>query len=260
MVIGIDIAQFKGNGVSAMRSIIINKILSFQYRLGKLVGRRRAGYICIFVERTFTNIFGREVYGGGKWRIDAMFNGPWSMVPTRLCHKESWRKRYYILSPGGTWVRNPQIDFVRNNKFIQLREDKGFAVRIPSIPPEWEHGGTISSRLPRMIFKFHRFPHPSFLLVQIPNNQSLELGPLRFWKCLLVLFLLIHIEWEEMRKTLTVNGFLEKRLFHRLASIPNTERYLGFLILPTFPFWSKIQHFLFRIYGIHSIYLLRCHG
>jgi len=66
MVIGIEIAQFKGNGVNVVRSTVINKLLSFQYRLGKLVGRRRAGYICIFVERTFTNIFGREVYCGGK--------------------------------------------------------------------------------------------------------------------------------------------------------------------------------------------------
>jgi hypothetical protein len=56
----------KGNGVSAVRSTIINKILSFQYRLGKLIGRRKAGHVCIFVEKTFTNLFGREVYCGGK--------------------------------------------------------------------------------------------------------------------------------------------------------------------------------------------------
>ena len=66
MVIGIEIAQFEGSEVNVVRSTVINKLLSFQYRLGKLVGRRRAGHICIFVERTFTNIFGREVYGGGK--------------------------------------------------------------------------------------------------------------------------------------------------------------------------------------------------
>jgi hypothetical protein len=66
MVIGIEIAQFKDNGVNVVRSTVINKILSCQYRLGKLVGRRSAGYICIFVERTFTNIFGREVYCGRK--------------------------------------------------------------------------------------------------------------------------------------------------------------------------------------------------
>jgi hypothetical protein len=45
-----------------MRSAIINKILSFQYCLGKLIGRKKANRICIFVEETFTNLFGREVY------------------------------------------------------------------------------------------------------------------------------------------------------------------------------------------------------
>jgi hypothetical protein len=45
-----------------MRSTIINKILSFQYHLGKLIGREKANRICIFVEATFTNLFGREVY------------------------------------------------------------------------------------------------------------------------------------------------------------------------------------------------------
>jgi len=41
---------------------VINKILSFQYRLGKLVGRRKASRICTVLERTFTTLFGREVY------------------------------------------------------------------------------------------------------------------------------------------------------------------------------------------------------
>jgi hypothetical protein len=45
-----------------MRSTIINEILSFQYRLGKLIGRKKANRICIFLEETFTNLFGREVY------------------------------------------------------------------------------------------------------------------------------------------------------------------------------------------------------
>jgi len=49
-----------------MRSTIINKILSFQYRLGKLIGRKKATYICIFIDRIFTNLFGREVYYGKK--------------------------------------------------------------------------------------------------------------------------------------------------------------------------------------------------
>ncbi len=41
---------------------MINKILSFQYWLGRVIGRKRAGHICIALERTFTAIFGREVY------------------------------------------------------------------------------------------------------------------------------------------------------------------------------------------------------
>jgi hypothetical protein len=45
-----------------MRSTIINKILSFQYRLGKLIGRKKANCIGIFLEGTFTKLFGREVY------------------------------------------------------------------------------------------------------------------------------------------------------------------------------------------------------
>jgi hypothetical protein len=43
-----------------MRSTIINKILSFQYRLGNLIGRKQARGICILLERTFTNLFERE--------------------------------------------------------------------------------------------------------------------------------------------------------------------------------------------------------
>ncbi len=45
-----------------MRSLVINKILSFQYRLGRVIGRQKACRICIALERTFTAIFGREVY------------------------------------------------------------------------------------------------------------------------------------------------------------------------------------------------------
>jgi hypothetical protein len=48
----------------AMRSLVINKILSFQYRLGRIIGRKWACRICIVLERTFTAIFGREVYDG----------------------------------------------------------------------------------------------------------------------------------------------------------------------------------------------------
>jgi hypothetical protein len=49
-----------------MRSTIINKILSFQYRLGRLIGRERANRVCIFVEESFTNLFGREIYNDKK--------------------------------------------------------------------------------------------------------------------------------------------------------------------------------------------------
>jgi hypothetical protein len=45
-----------------MRSLVINKILSFQYRLGKLIGRRKASRVCMVLERAFTALFGREVY------------------------------------------------------------------------------------------------------------------------------------------------------------------------------------------------------
>jgi hypothetical protein len=41
---------------------MINKIMSFQYRLGKIIGRRKASHICTILERTFTALFGREVY------------------------------------------------------------------------------------------------------------------------------------------------------------------------------------------------------
>jgi hypothetical protein len=49
-----------------MRSTIINKILSFQYHLGKFIGRKKASHVCTFVERIFTNLFGREVYDDKK--------------------------------------------------------------------------------------------------------------------------------------------------------------------------------------------------
>jgi hypothetical protein len=58
----LPILYFRGKGLDAVRSTIINKILSFQYRLGKIIGRKKAGQICSFVERVFTNLFGREVY------------------------------------------------------------------------------------------------------------------------------------------------------------------------------------------------------
>ena len=52
----------KREGAEAVRSLVINKILSFQYRLGKIIGRRKACRICAVLDRTFTALFGREVY------------------------------------------------------------------------------------------------------------------------------------------------------------------------------------------------------
>jgi hypothetical protein len=49
-----------------VRSVVINKILSFQYRLRKIIGRRKASRICTVLERTFTALFGREVYDGKR--------------------------------------------------------------------------------------------------------------------------------------------------------------------------------------------------
>lgn len=49
-----------------MRSLVINRILSFQYRLGKLIGRRKASRVCVVLDKAFTTLFGREVYNGGE--------------------------------------------------------------------------------------------------------------------------------------------------------------------------------------------------
>jgi hypothetical protein len=49
-----------------MRSIIINKILSLQYILRGLIGKKKANSICIVLERSFTALFGREVYQDKK--------------------------------------------------------------------------------------------------------------------------------------------------------------------------------------------------
>ena len=43
-----------------MRSLIINKILCLQYRLGRIVGRSKAKCICMGIERAFITLFGRE--------------------------------------------------------------------------------------------------------------------------------------------------------------------------------------------------------
>jgi len=44
-----------------MRGFVINKILSFQYRLGRVVGRGKARSVCILLEKSFVALFGREV-------------------------------------------------------------------------------------------------------------------------------------------------------------------------------------------------------
>jgi len=49
-----------------MRSFIINKILSFQYRLGKVIGRKEASRVCHILDRSFTTLFGRDVYDDAK--------------------------------------------------------------------------------------------------------------------------------------------------------------------------------------------------
>ncbi|OGP87595.1 MAG: hypothetical protein A2157_13765 [Deltaproteobacteria bacterium RBG_16_47_11] len=43
-----------------MRSVIINKILCLQYRLGRIIGRHKARWICMVIERVSLNLFGRE--------------------------------------------------------------------------------------------------------------------------------------------------------------------------------------------------------
>ncbi len=50
----------------AMRALVINKLLSFQYRLGRMIGKKKARIACIFLERVFVGLFGREVYHGKK--------------------------------------------------------------------------------------------------------------------------------------------------------------------------------------------------
>ncbi len=52
----------QGQGYQKMRGTIINKILSFQYRLGKRIGRNKARFIAMTLEKAFTTLFGREAY------------------------------------------------------------------------------------------------------------------------------------------------------------------------------------------------------
>jgi len=52
----------QGQGFDKMRNAIINKILSFQYLLGRRIGRNKARFIAVTLERAFTTLFGREAY------------------------------------------------------------------------------------------------------------------------------------------------------------------------------------------------------
>ena len=52
---------FRGNGRRVMRGFVINKILGFQYRLGRVVGRGKTRFVCIMLGKSFA-LFGREVY------------------------------------------------------------------------------------------------------------------------------------------------------------------------------------------------------
>ncbi|OGP74888.1 MAG: hypothetical protein A2V86_18265 [Deltaproteobacteria bacterium RBG_16_49_23] len=48
-----------------VRNYIINKIICLQYHLRKVIGKKMARWICILIEKTFTTLFGREVYRDG---------------------------------------------------------------------------------------------------------------------------------------------------------------------------------------------------
>ncbi len=54
---------FFGGDSSMMRNYIINNIICFQYHLRKVIGKKMARWICILLEKTFTTLFGREIYG-----------------------------------------------------------------------------------------------------------------------------------------------------------------------------------------------------
>jgi len=56
------LTRFFKNDSLSMRNYIINKIICLQYRLRKVIGKKMARWICIVVEKTFTTLFGRDVY------------------------------------------------------------------------------------------------------------------------------------------------------------------------------------------------------
>ena len=45
----------------SMRNYIINKIISLQYHLRKVIGKKMTKWNCILIEKAFTILFGREV-------------------------------------------------------------------------------------------------------------------------------------------------------------------------------------------------------
>ena len=49
-----------------MRNTIINKILSFQYLLGRRIGRNKARFIAMTLKKVFITLLGREVYEDKK--------------------------------------------------------------------------------------------------------------------------------------------------------------------------------------------------
>gem|GEM_PF-3668276 len=49
-----------------VRNYIINKIICLQYHLRKVIGKKMARWICILIEKTFTTLFGREIYHAEK--------------------------------------------------------------------------------------------------------------------------------------------------------------------------------------------------
>ena len=58
--------SFKDKACNKMRGTIINKILSFQYILGRRIGRNKARFIAMTLEKAFTTLFGRDAYEDKK--------------------------------------------------------------------------------------------------------------------------------------------------------------------------------------------------
>jgi hypothetical protein len=58
--------SFRDKAFDKMRNTIINKILSFQYVLGRRIGRDKARIIAMTLEKVFITLLGREVYEDKK--------------------------------------------------------------------------------------------------------------------------------------------------------------------------------------------------